>query len=330
MTKAYLLNKTEQNVSGEVVELPFGDLPPEKLEVAVLYSSFNYKDAMVVRGIGGLVKNYPHVPGIDLVGTVLNSTDDKFHPGDKIIATGWHLGERFWGGFSTRANINPEFAIALPSNISPRTAMALGTAGLSAMLAVMALEKNGLRSNHDLPVLVTGATGGVGSVATLLLSKLGYAVVASTGKTNEVKYLEALGAKEIIDRNELLEPSARPLEKQSWSAAIDSVGGATLSHVISRLALGGSVACVGLVGGTQFSSSIYPLLLRGVNILGIDSATVPNSTRILAWDRLASLDLAVPLEKISRIAGLDEISTLTETILAGKQKGRIIVDPNLG
>ena len=326
--RAYLLQKHDSEIVGGVQQLPRTDLPTENLEVAVEYSSFNYKDAMVVRGIGGLTKNYPHVPGIDLVGTVVTSSDPEFVPGETIIVTGWHVGERYWGGFSTLASLKSDYAISLPTGISPKDAMILGTAGLSAMLGTMALETQGLCNSTNYPVLVTGATGGVGSLAVLLLSNLGYSVTAVTRRMQEAQYLFGLGAKNVIEYRQLIEDGDKPLQKQKWSGAIDTVGGHALAVVASQLINGGSIAAIGLVGGTSFTSSMYPFLLRGINILGIDSTTQPKITRLKAWQRLIELQLSDSLRALAVVKGLNDIDELATSILAGKLRGRVVIDPS--
>lgn len=328
MLNAFLIDKSDSIIHGAVIELDESILPRQGLEIQVEYSSFNYKDAMAVLGLGGLVKRYPHVPGIDLAGTVTSSTDDSFSVGDKVIVTGWRVGESYWGGFATKASVQPEFAVKLPANLSTFHAMALGTAGLSAMLAIKALEFHGLDPSTASRVLVTGAVGGVGSIAVLALSQLGYSVVASTGRLGEIEYLRSLGALGIIGREELSEPSPKPLESERWSGAIDSVGGSTLGRIIGQLEARASVAAVGLAGGNEFTSSLLPLLLRGINILGIDSTTHPNHLREAAWSKLGDLIPRSILNDLTTTATLSDISQLSNEIIKGRIKGRVVINPN--
>ncbi|CAG4905521.1 MULTISPECIES: MDR family oxidoreductase [Acidithrix] len=327
MIRAFLIDEVDSKVTGSVREISEDALPHEGLEIEVLYSTLNYKDGMVINGIGRLVRNYPHVPGVDLVGRVKASSDPRFNIGDEVIATGWRIGESYWGGYSTLAKINPDFAIPLPSNLSPFHSMALGTAGLSAMLAIMALESLGLSpDSSDKPVLVTGAAGGVGSIAIIALHQLGYKVAASTGRMSETEYLKGLGADEIVPRQELAEETKRPLETERWAGAIDNVGGSTIGRILGQMVSGSSIASVGLAGGAGFSSTVMPFLLRGVNILGIDSTACANSRREIAWRRLGELIPRSQLESLTTIQTLDDLSGLASDILSGKIRGRVVVD----
>jgi acrylyl-CoA reductase (NADPH) len=278
-------------------------------------------------GGGGLVKRYPHVPGIDFAGSVLASRDPAYKPGDKVVLTGWRVGEVQWGGLAQKASVSGDWLVPLPSGLTTRQAMAIGTAGLTAMLAVMALESHGLTPGSG-EVLVTGAAGGVGSVATAILAKLGVQIVASTGRAETHEYLRGLGATAVLDRSPFSEPAKRPLETERWAGCIDSVGGNTLARVLAQTRYGGSVAAVGLAGGSKLEHTVIPFLLRGVNLLGIDSVMCPTSRRIAAWNRLQA-DLPLDkLEALTLVTGLAEAPGFAAEILAGKVRGRIVVDVN--
>jgi acrylyl-CoA reductase (NADPH) len=327
MFKALVVDNRGGAITASVQELDEASLPAGKVTVAVEYSGINYKDGLIATGAGGLVKRYPHVPGIDFAGSVLSSGDPAFKPGDKVVLTGWRVGEVQWGGLAQKAAVNGDWLVPLPSGLTTRQAMSIGTAGFTAMLAVMALESHGLTPSSG-EVLVTGAAGGVGSVATAILAKLGMQIVASTGRTDTHEYLKSLGATAVVDRSAFAEPSKRPLETERWAGCIDSVGGNTLARVLAQTKYAGSVAAVGLAGGSKLEHTVIPFLLRGVNLLGIDSVMCPASRRIEAWNRLRT-DL--PLDKLDAmtyVAGLDEVPGLASEILAGKVRGRIVVDVN--
>ncbi|GAC1308946.1 MAG: MDR family oxidoreductase [Steroidobacteraceae bacterium] len=327
MFKALVIDNATGSVNASVRELEDSRLPSGSVCVAVDYSSVNYKDGLVVSGAGGLVKQYPHVPGIDLAGRVLSCDDGKFKAGDSVILTGWRVGETRWGGFAQKASVKSEWLVPLPRGISTRQAMAIGTAGFTAMLAIMALEAHAVTPKSG-EVLVTGAAGGVGSIATAMLAKLGYQVVASTGRTATHDYLKSLGATAIVDRSMFADVATRPLEGERWAACIDSVGGNTLTRVLAQTRYGGSVAAVGLAGGTKLDHTVIPFLLRGVNLLGIDSVMCPMPRRIAAWNRLRT-DL--PMDRLAAItiaARLDEVPRLAVEILEGKIRGRMVVDVN--
>ncbi|MDH3583466.1 MAG: oxidoreductase [Phycisphaerae bacterium] len=327
MFRALVVEEMGEGVAAGVRDLEVGDLPAGDVRIAVAYSSLNYKDAMVLRGIGRLVRSYPHVPGIDMAGTVLETSSPRWNVGDEVVLTGWRVGESRWGGYAQQARVSGEWLVSLPEGLSARQAMAVGTAGLAAMLSVGALEEHGLEPG-DGAVLVTGAAGGVGSLSVALLSALGYEVVASTGRPETAAYLSQLGAARVIDRAELSRPVERPLEHQRWSGCIDNVGGVTLGRVLSELKHGGSVAAVGLAGGNELNASLLPFLLRGVNLLGIESNTAPLPRRQAAWERLAR-DL--PLEHLERITTehpLGHLPELAEQILAGRVRGRVVIDVN--
>jgi acrylyl-CoA reductase (NADPH) len=327
MFKALVVDNRSGAIAASVQELDEASLPAGNVTVAVEYSGINYKDGLIATGAGGLVKRYPHVPGIDFAGSVLSSGDTAFKPGDKVVLTGWRVGEVQWGGLAQKAAVNGDWLVPLPTGLTTRQAMAIGTAGFTAMLAVMALESHGLTPSSG-EVLVTGAAGGVGSVATAILAKLGMQIVASTGRADTHEYLKSLGATAVVDRSAFAEPSKRPLETERWAGCIDSVGGNTLARVLAQTKYAGSVAAVGLAGGSKLEHTVIPFLLRSVNLLGIDSVMCPESRRIEAWNRLRS-DL--PLDKLDAmtyVAGLDEVPGLASEILAGKVRGRIVVDVN--
>ena len=325
---ALVVNKSEDGtVRAEVEQLTLEQLPEGNVTVAVEYSTVNYKDGLCLSSGGGLVRNYPHVPGIDFAGTVESSEDDRYKPGDKVVLTGWRVGEAWWGGYSQKARVKADWLVPLPAGLSTQDAMAVGTAGLTAMLSVIALEKHGLTPS-DNPVLVTGAAGGVGSVATAILAKIGYKVAGVTGRPETTDYLTSLGASEIIPRDEINETVKRPLEGERWSGCIDAVGGAMLARVLGQIVYGGSVASVGLAGGAGLPATVIPFLLRGVNLLGIDSVMRPYADRVEAWKRLAS-DL--PMDKLQGMvqpATLCDLPQLGSDILAGKVRGRVVVDVN--
>jgi acrylyl-CoA reductase (NADPH) len=300
-------------------------LPPGEVTVAVEYSTLNYKDGMILEGQGRLVRAYPHVPGVDFAGIVLRSDSPEFRPGDPVILTGWRVGEVQWGGYAERARVPAGFLVRRPQGLNARQAMAIGTAGFTAMLAVIALERHGLTPDAG-DVLVTGAAGGVGSVAVSLLAALGYRVAASTGRPELRDYLTGLGAAELIDRAALAAKPTRPLDRERWAGAIDAVGGATLATILTQLKYRASVAACGLAGGSDLPASVIPFLLRGVNLLGIDSVMCPRDERIEAWDRLArDLPLA-RLESLTESVSLADVPALAPRILKGEVRGRIVID----
>lgn len=327
MFKALVVTKIEDKVAASVQQLDEGLLPAGDVEVAIDYSTVNYKDGLVVTGGGGLVKQYPHVPGIDFAGTVVSSSHSAHSVGDRVVLTGWRVGEVRWGGLAQRARVSGDWLVPLPAGLSTRDAMAVGTAGFTAMLAIMALEEHGLTPTSG-DVLVTGAAGGVGSVATAILAHRGYRVVASSGRAEAHPYLTALGAAEVIDRSGFADPARKPLESERWAACVDSVGGNTLARVLAQLRYGGAAAAVGLAGGAKLESTVVPFLLRGVNLLGIDSVMCPSARRRAAWDRIGK-DL--PLDKLYSMiveAGLGDVPELGAQILQGKVRGRVVIDVN--
>ncbi|MGA2188632.1 MAG: MDR family oxidoreductase [Steroidobacteraceae bacterium] len=327
MFTALLVDNVGGAVAAAVRELEEASLPPGDVTVAVEYSTVNYKDGLVCTGAGGLVKNYPHVPGVDFAGTVIDSAHRAYQRGDKVILTGWRVGEIRWGGFAQKARVDGDWLVPLPAGLTTRQAMAVGTAGFTAMLAVIALEAQGLDPACG-EVLITGAAGGVGSIATAILAKRGYTVVASTGRAENHEYLRNLGAAAVIDRAPFAEPAKRPLEGERWAACVDSVGGNTLARVLAQTKYRGAVAAVGLAGGSKLDHTVIPFLLRGVNLLGIDSVMCSTPRRLLAWDRLRS-DLPIQmLDSITRVAGLNEVPRLAADILKGQVRGRVVIDVN--
>ena len=302
-------------------------LPPGEVTVRVECSTLNYKDGMILQGLGRLVRSYPHVPGIDFAGTVERSESPEFAPGDPVILTGWRVGESQWGGYAEKARVKASFLVRRPEGLSARQAMAIGTAGFTAMLAVIALERHGLRSGAG-DVLVTGAAGGVGNVAVSLLSRLGHRVVASTGRPELAGYLTELGAAELVDRATLAAKPSRPLDSERWAGAVDAVGGTTLATILTQLYYRASVAACGLAGGSEVPATVIPFLLRGVNLLGIDSVMCPRDERIEAWQRLAR-DLSLDrLERMTQILPLSALPDLAPQILKGEVRGRTVINVN--
>ncbi len=311
--------------SAAVQSLTEDQLPVGNVTVSVEYSTVNYKDGLCIGPGGGLVRNYPHVPGIDFAGTVESSEDDRYAPGDKVVLTGWRVGEMHWGGYAQKARVNADWLVPLPAGLTTKQAMAVGTAGFTSMLAVMALEDQGIK---DGPILVTGAAGGVGSVAVALLSNLGHEVAGVTGRPETADYLKELGATQIVPREEINETTKRPLEKETWGGCVDAVGGAMLARVLGQMSYGASVAAVGLAGGAALPATVVPFLLRGVNILGIDSVMQPYENRVRAWARIAK-DLPMDkLEAMIQPAVLSDLPGLGADILKGQVKGRVVVDVN--
>ncbi|MBT3359337.1 MAG: oxidoreductase [Rhodospirillales bacterium] len=327
---ALVVDKTEGAVSSAVREMDCTDLPEGDVRVSVTHSTLNYKDGMIICGIGGLVRDYPHIPGIDFAGTVETSQSPDFKPGDSVILTGWRVGEVRWGGYATRAQVKGKWLIPLPDGLSLSRSMAIGTAGLTAMLALLSLEEHGLTPESEGEVLVTGAAGGVGSVAVAQLSALGYRVAASTGRAEAHDYLKELGAATIVERAELEQVSKAPLGATRWSAAIDNVGGSTLANVLATLHPGASCASVGLAASASLQTTVIPFLLRGVNLLGIDSAFCPTARRTEAWNRLVA-DLPMDqLDRMTEVASLADLPGLGAKILKGGVRGRTVIDVGAG
>jgi acrylyl-CoA reductase (NADPH) len=315
----------EGRKSASVRSLEDADLPEGEVTVAVEYSTLNYKDGLCLGSGGGLVRKYPHVPGIDFAGTVEASSDDRYRPGDKVVLTGWRVGEAHWGGYAEKARVRADWLVPLPEGLTTRAAMAVGTAGLTAMLAIMALEDHGLTPSKG-EVLVTGAAGGVGSVATAALAHLGYSVAAVTGRPEQEHYLKGLGAARIVPREDLAETVKRPLESETWAGCVDAVGGAMLARVLGQMKYGASVAAVGLAGGAALPATVVPFLLRGVKLLGIDSVMQPYENRVRAWARVARDVPQDRLEAMVQPATLDDLPELGAAILKGGVRGRVVVD----
>lgn len=329
MFKALLLTKEskEAPLGCTLSDLDESRLPEGEVLVEVAYSTLNYKDSLAITGRSPVVRSYPMVPGIDFVGTVLESQDERYRRGDAVILNGWGVGERHWGGFAQKARVKADWLIPLPAGLQPQQAMAIGTAGYTAMLSVMRVQEYGIKP-EDGPVLVTGANGGVGSIAIALLAGQGYAVHASTGRLNEAEHLKALGASELIDRAELNAPG-RPLQKERWTAAVDSVGSHTLANVCASVRYGGVVAACGLAQGMDFPATVAPFILRGVTLAGIDSVMAPYARRMQAWQRLAAELPADVLGSNTETIALDDAQAAAERQLAGQIRGRVVVDVNL-
>lgn len=326
--KALVLDEKDDKVTQSFKQLETADLPAGEVTIAVAYSDLNYKDGLILNGLARIVRSYPHIPGIDLVGTVEASDAAEYKSGDQVIVTGWALGERHWGGYSQKARIEKaDMLVPLPKGLTPVRAMALGTAGFTAMLAVMALEDAGLKPDQG-EVLVTGAAGGLGSVAVAVLANLGYQVAASTGRAETHDYLKLLGAKTIIDRADLAEPSERPLESSRWAGAVDTVGGVTLARVAAQLEQHASVAVCGNAGGNELPTTVLPFILRGANLLGIDSNFCPPTRRRAAWDRLVRDLPMAKLDEVTSVAPLADLPDLADKILKGQVRGRTVIDVN--
>lgn len=326
MFRAILIDKDDTGYRASLQTLDEAQLPAGDVRVRVSHSTLNYKDALAITGQGPVVRQFPMVPGIDLAGVVEESRHPDFKAGDAVLLNGWGVGEGHWGGLAEQARLNGDWLIPLPAGFSAAEAMALGTAGYTAMLAVLALERHGVTPERG-EVLVTGANGGVGSVAIALLAKLGYRVAASTGRPEEAEYLKSLGAAEIVERASLSAPG-RPLARERWAGAIDSVGSHTLANVCAGTRYGGCVAACGLAQGMDFPATVAPFILRGVTLAGIDSVMRPRADRLEAWSRLArDLDKRL-LAPITRTIGLEEVIPTAGELLAGKVRGRVVVDVN--
>jgi acrylyl-CoA reductase (NADPH) len=322
--KAILIDRdAEKKQSVVVTELGEADLMDGDVTVAVEATTINYKDGLAITGKAPVVRRFPLVPGIDFAGTVLSSSHADWKAGDQVILNGWGVGETHFGAYAGRAREKGEWLVPLPAGMSPLDAMAVGTAGYTAMLAVMALERHGIVPVRG-PVVVTGAAGGVGSVAIALLSRLGHHVIASTGRVEEGAYLKELGAAEVIDRAELTGP-AKPLAKERWAAGVDSVGSTTLANVLSMTSYGGAIAACGLAQGMDLPGSVAPFILRGVSLLGIDSVMAPKALRIEAWRRIATELDRDKLKSLSKTISFDEIIGAAHDIMDGKIRGRVVV-----
>jgi acrylyl-CoA reductase (NADPH) len=326
MFNALIINKDEQGYRCELQQLAEAQLPPENVLVQVDYSTLNYKDGLAITGKGPVVRKFPLVPGIDLAGTVIESAHPDYQAGDKVLLNGWGVGENYWGGLAQFARLNGDWLIPLPEAFSTRDAMAIGTAGYTAMLCIMALEKHGLTPEKG-EVLVTGANGGVGTFAIALLAAKGYQVVAATGRPELADSLQSLGASAIIERSELSQPG-KPLAKERWAAVVDSVGSHTLANACAATKADGAVAACGLAQGMDFPATVAPFILRGVSLLGINSVTRPKAERIAAWQQLAQWLPKAMLDHNTREIGLSEAIATASDLLAGKVQGRVLVDVN--
>ena len=326
MFKAILVKKDDQGYRAELAQVDEASLPEGDVKVKVLYSTLNYKDGLAITGKGPVVRSFPMVPGIDFAGEVLESSHPDFKVGDMVLLNGWGVGEGHWGGLGQMARVKADWLISLPKGFSAKQALAIGTAGYTAMLCVMALQKHGLKPS-DGEVLVTGAAGGVGSFAIALLSKLGFTVVASTGRMAEADYLKKLGATEVIDRAALSAPG-KPLAKERWAAVVDSVGSHTLANACAQTKSDGAVAACGLAQGMDFPSSVAPFILRGVTLYGVNSVTVTRAKRIAAYEQLAKLVDLKTLDEISHEISLEESIKYAAELIAGNVRGRLIVDVN--
>ena len=327
MFKSLVINKDDsQGYHTQVKELNEADLQDGNVLIKVLYSTINYKDALAISGKAPVVRRFPMIPGIDLVGIVEQCGNNKFSVGQHVLLNGYGVGEKYLGGLSQKARINSEFLIPLPKDITPFNAMAIGTAGYTAMLSVMALEKQGITPESG-SILVTGATGGVGSFAIRILADLGYSITASTGSNKQAQYLKRLGANEIIDRAEL-SVEGKPLMKERWAAAIDSVGSTTLVNVCASIKYGGCVAACGLAQGMDFPATVAPFILRGISLLGIDSVMRSQQDRLDAWHRLSQTQVADKISEISTIVGLHDAIATADKLLAAEITGRVVVDVN--
>jgi acrylyl-CoA reductase (NADPH) len=323
--RALILHEEGGKVVPRIEALDEARLPAGEVTVAVECSTLNYKDGMILQGIGRLVRSYPHVPGIDFAGTVERSDSPEFKPGDPVILTGWRVGEVQWGGYAEKARVQAAYLVRRPERLSARQAMAIGTAGFTAMLAVIALERHGLEPSAG-EVLITGAAGGLGSIAVALLSHLGHRVVASTGRADQRDYLTALGAADLVERASLAAKPSTPLDSERWAGAIDAVGGNTLATILTQLKYRASVTACGLAGGSDLPATVIPFLLRGVNLLGIDSVMCPREERIEAWRRLTHDLPRDKLEGVTQTVPLSALPELAPKILGGQTRGRVVVD----
>jgi acrylyl-CoA reductase (NADPH) len=323
--QALVLSEADGKVLPEITNRRIEDLPPGEVLVRVAYSTLNYKDGMILAGLGRLVRSYPHVPGVDFAGTVQESSSPAWRPGDQVLLTGWRVGEQRWGGYAQFARVPADWLVRIPEGMDAKSAMTIGTAGFTSMLAVMALEKHGLERD-DGDVLVTGAAGGVGSVAVALLAGLGYRVIASTGRPETHDFLKALGAADFLDRAVLAAPTTKPLQTERWAGAIDAVGGTTLASIITQLKYRASVAACGLAGGAELPTTVLPFLLRGVNLLGIDSVMAPIGERREAWKRLATGLPVKIIDSLTETIPLAAVPDYGRKILEGQVRGRVVVE----
>lgn len=321
---ALIARESGNTYTAAIEQLNDGDLPQHEVTVDVAYSSLNYKDALAVTGRGRIIRRFPMVLGIDMAGTVAASTTDEFRPGDRVLGLAQGLGETEWGGYTKRQRVAANALVPLPKGLTLEQSMQIGTAGFTAMLCVLALEQNGIAPSER-ELVVTGAAGGVGSLAVMLLAKLGHKVVASTGRTSEEDYLRGLGASSIIHRDELTKKGG-PLQSERWAGGVDTVGGATLASLFAQTAYEGAIACCGMAGGHELNTTVWPLILRNVSLLGVSSIHTSKPKRIAAWERLARDVDAQKLAALSRVEPLTRIHDVSEEILAGRVRGRIVID----
>ena len=319
-----------KSAAASIEQLSDADLPTyegdETVLVDVDYSSLNYKDGMALTGKGRIIRSFPMVPGVDLAGTVVSSESSRFAPGDGVILTGWAVGERYWGGYTQRQRVKADWLVARPDGLSSMQAMGIGTAGLTSMLCVLGLEEGGVRPS-DGPVVVTGAAGGVGSVAIALLAELGYEVTAVTGRPDEHDYLRSLGASAFLSREEMSE-APKPLESETWAGAVDAVGSTMLARILAQTKYRGTVTACGLAGGTDLPTSVMPFILRGVRLQGIDSVMAPIAAREAAWARLVTDLPAGVLETMTEVVPMSSLPERGPSIMAGATRGRLVVDPS--
>ena len=327
MFNALVLTQVAGKTQAHIQALTTDDLPAGDVLIAVDYSSLNYKDGLAVTGTGKIIRDFPMVPGIDLAGSVLESNDTRYKVGDQVIVTGWGVGERYWGGYAQQARVKADWLVPLPNGLSTQQAMIIGTAGLTAMLCVMALQDGGVQPDAG-KVVVTGAAGGVGSIAVLLLAQLGYHVVAVTGRPDTHAYLSSLGAKEFLTRDAMLQ-AARPLENQQWIGAVDVVGGSILSRVLAEMQYNGTVAACGLANSFKLDTTVMPFILRNVRLQGVDSVSCSFTRRQQAWQRLAAELPATAYTELSQVIALAAVPEAAQAIIEGKIQGRVLVDPNL-
>jgi acrylyl-CoA reductase (NADPH) len=325
--KALVVDQHDGAVEAAVRELSDDALPEGDVVVRVAYSSLNYKDGLAMLGRSKIVRNYPMVPGVDLAGTVEQSASPAYRPGDPVVLTGWGVGERHWGGYAQKARVRADWLVPLPEGLTARQAMAIGTAGFTAMMSVMALEEHQVTPGGK-PVVVTGAAGGVGSTAVALLASRGYPVTASTGRAKLHDYLRSLGASQVVGREDISGPTDKPLLSERWAGAVDTVGGDTLAGLLRSMAYGSSVAACGLAGGSALSTTVMPFILRGVNLLGIDSVMCPRERRLHVWDRLVRELRPDRLDEMTQMIPLGEVEAWARQILEGRVRGRVVVDVN--
>ncbi len=324
---ALVLDQVDGKTTATVRQLTRADLPAGDVLVQVAYSSLNYKDGLAVTGLGKIVRSFPLVPGIDLAGTVVESATDRYQVGDQVILTGWGVGEKYWGGYAQYAQVNADWLVPLPAGLTAQQAMIIGTAGLTAMLCVMTLAEAGITPESG-EVLVTGAAGGVGSIAVALLAQRGYNVVAVTGRPETHDFLSQLGAKRFISREEMSQP-ARPLETQRWAGAVDVVGGDILARIVAEMDYNGAVAACGLANSFKLNTTVMPFILRNVSLRGVDSVSCPFTRRTQAWQNLANELPAAVYQAIAHVIALPAVPQAAQDIIAGKIQGRVLIDPNL-